>query len=671
MKKEIFNKLQKIEENYVKENEIPTRVKIAEVRHFNAGKIANKCTTGIKNNKKTFTDKLDNIICNRFLGPIVLFATLFGIYELAIVQGYNLTNYWWPVLGGLQDFVESLLPAEGFLSDPFITSFILWIVQGITAVLNYIPIFLILFALVAIMEDSGYMARIAFILDRIFRPFGLHGQSALPLLLGGLYVGGCAIPGIMATRAIKDERARHATILVVPLMNCLAKIPFYVLLINIFFFQVSGLMMFLISTVTIFVALSVSKILSLTVLKKMDTSPFVMEMPPYHAPSVKNVLRRVVERIWAFLKKVVTIIALVSAVLYFLLNFPGVGKESEEVYLQQEDTIIQNYVNGVGYENPYIYFLDTPEKFANYIDFEQNYKDSVRNKSDEEIEKINKAYLMKNPEFFKIATGGKFELAETELEFFDQYNEDYSRALNIFIDETINLDVLTRTDLLREFSDSWENANQLYFSILRTGKVTISGNTLKDSLASAASKPVRTVERERKVIRKEYNDEKIEKSLMGSAGKFIEPVTKYAGFNWKVNISLLSALAAKENTVATLGSIYQSDADEGSQELSEKISQQEEGWTPLHAAAMMIFMALYPPCLAALITIGTEAGFKWMLFSVVYPTILGFLFAVLIFSGGTLLGTTGLVTFLIFYFIIIGVTILLGLYKPRLKKQKI
>ena len=188
-----------------------------------------------------------------------------------------------------------------------------------------------------------------------------------------------------------------------------------------------------------------------------------MEMPPYHAPSVKNVLRRVVERIWAFLKKVVTIIALVSAVLYFLLNFPGVGKESEEVYLQQEDTIIQNYVNGVGYENPYIYFLDTPEKFANYIDFEQNYKDSVRNKSDEEIEKINKAYLMKNPEFFKIATGGEFELAETELEFFDQYNEDYSRALNIFIDETINLDVLTRTDLLREFSDSWENANQFIF----------------------------------------------------------------------------------------------------------------------------------------------------------------------------------------------------------------
>jgi ferrous iron transport protein B len=108
-------------------------------------------------------------------------------------------------------------------------------VDSVNALLNYIPIFLILFSLIAILEDSGYMPRMAFIMDRLFSRYGLHGQSTLPMVLGGIYVGGCAVPGVMSCKGVPDERSRLATILIIPLLNCLAKVPLYVLLINIYF----------------------------------------------------------------------------------------------------------------------------------------------------------------------------------------------------------------------------------------------------------------------------------------------------------------------------------------------------------------------------------------------------------------------------------------------------
>ena len=136
----------------------------------------------------------------------------------------------------------------------------LWLVDSANTLLNYVPIFLILFATIAILEDSGYMARIAFVLDKVLHRFGMHGQSTLPLILGGVFAGGCAVPGLMATKAISDTRARMATIFAVPFMNCMAKIPLYTLLLGAFFPGHKTLMMFYISTMTIVFALLVSKL---------------------------------------------------------------------------------------------------------------------------------------------------------------------------------------------------------------------------------------------------------------------------------------------------------------------------------------------------------------------------------------------------------------------------
>ena len=122
------------------------------------------------------------------------------LYQVAIVFGNWLALQVWPVWGSLENFAADVLPAAGFMNDPLLRALGLWVVKSITAILNYLPIFFLLFSLIAVLEDSGYMPRMAFILDRLFRRFGLHGQSTLPMILGGVYIGGCAIPGVLADR---------------------------------------------------------------------------------------------------------------------------------------------------------------------------------------------------------------------------------------------------------------------------------------------------------------------------------------------------------------------------------------------------------------------------------------------------------------------------------------
>ena len=178
---------------------------IAHARFAQARDIAARCSERLEF-VTSVTEKVDAVLCHRFWGPLILLGILFVFYQASVTLGNYLAAQVWPVWGKLEVWAAAVLPQQGFLEDPVLTALGLWIVKSITAVLNYLPIFVIMFALVAILEDSGYMARIAFILDRIFHRFGLHGQSTLPLILGGVYVGGCAIPGVIATRAIPDER---------------------------------------------------------------------------------------------------------------------------------------------------------------------------------------------------------------------------------------------------------------------------------------------------------------------------------------------------------------------------------------------------------------------------------------------------------------------------------
>ena len=163
--------------------ELPAR-HMAYCRYALAAKIGQACVTSEAKPQRPLSDRIDGWVCNRFFGPLLLVGVLYMLYYLSIVQGYNVTNYTWPVLAWIRNTTASLMPDPGFIEIPLARSFALWFVDSINALLNYIPIFFILFGLIAILEDSGYMPRMAFILDRLFSRFGLHGSSTLPMVLG-------------------------------------------------------------------------------------------------------------------------------------------------------------------------------------------------------------------------------------------------------------------------------------------------------------------------------------------------------------------------------------------------------------------------------------------------------------------------------------------------------
>ena len=579
-------------------------------RYTLAAAIADACVQAPLEGEPTRSDKADRFVCHRFLGYPILFGVMYLMYYLSIEWGYELTNYTWPALAWCRNLIAGLLPAEGFITDPLLRSLVLWLADSVNALLNYIPIFLILFAYIALLEDLGYMPRMAFLLDAFFRRFGLHGQSTLPLVLGGVYVGGCAVPGVMACRAVPDERARLATIMVVPMMNCLAKVPLYVLLIGVYFAAYKGPAMFFIATVTILMALTTAKILNLTVLRRKESAPFIMEMPPYHTPTIGNIIRRAIERTWLYVKKITTVVAAVSVVLFVLMQFPGVPAEHMADMEQQAETAQAAFAKAAA-KAGHGEALDESGEVNALFDFAERYKNLRMGVSDK---------------------AG----AET-------------------------VDARFRAE------------NEVYFGVLKPAK----GDKAAKTLARAYKK----LRRVRLTLRKQVKDETIDKSFLGSVGQWMEPVTRYAGFNWRVNVSLLAALAAKENTVATLGALYQPvDVEEaepegsdmgkvpaqGVESLEGRMAAQESGFTALHALALMLFMALYPPCMAATMVVKLQSGsWGWMCFSLGYMICLGAGVATLVFSGGTALGLDGVQAMAWFYGLAVAATIVTGIIKPR------
>jgi len=568
---------------------------ISFTRHGVCAKIARETVVLPVDRRRSLSDRADKYVCHRFFGPLILIAILMILYQVAIVFGNWLALQVWPVWGAVENFAAEVLPSAGFMNDPLLRALGLWVVKSTTAILNYLPIFFLLFGLIAILEDSGYMPRMAFILDRLFRRFGLHGQSTLPMILGGVYVGGCAIPGVMATKAIPDERARLATIMIVPMMNCLAKVPLYLILIGAYFADVGGLAMFFIATVTLFMALPVAKLLTMTVLKKRPSAPFIMEMPPYHIPTAFGILRRAGDRIWLFLKKIVTVVAAVAVVVFVLINYPGLPEGRGGHYAQMENKAIQGFMKDV---------------------------DKTEFKG-------------------RIARGDVLPII--------LFEESLKRAKQGVTDKDKSAAINTR----------FQDDNPVYYAVVkRVGK---DGKKL--------NKSIKKVIKVRKKARRESRAERFESSFLGTMGRALEPVTQWAGFNWRINIALLSAFAAKENSAATLGSIYGIDGD---QSVQESMKAGETGFTALHALALMLFMALYPPCVPTSIMVRHQSNStKWMLFSIVYQTLLGLFVASLVFTGGMAFGLTGFQTMWAFYGLCVAATLIMGFVPTPEEKEAV
>ena len=284
--------------------------------------VIKSCYKKAKKGELTPSDKIDKIVTNRILGLPIFAVVMWLVYWIAMGPfGSFLTDWTNDVLGGewLVEGSRSLL--EGIGAADWLTGLISdGIVAGVGAVLGFVPQMLVLFLMLCILEDCGYMARIAFIMDRIFRRFGLSGKSFIPMLVGM----GCGVPGVMASRTIENERDRRMTIMTTTFVPCGAKMPIIGLIAGALFGG-SGL----IATSAYFIGIG-AIIVSGIMLKKTkmfagDPAPFVMELPAYHAPSLGNVLRGTWERGWSFIKRAGTVIVLSSIVIWFLSSFGSVN----------------------------------------------------------------------------------------------------------------------------------------------------------------------------------------------------------------------------------------------------------------------------------------------------------------------------------------------------------
>jgi len=538
---------------------------IAGQRYQFVGKVYQHAVDSRNVNAETISDKIDKFLTNRVFGLPIFFALMWLVFNLVFTLGAIPSDM---IDAGFGAFGSYL---DGIISDGPLKSLIVdGVVGGVGSVLVFIPSILLLFLAIAILEDTGYMARAAFIMDRVMRRFGLHGKSFIPLLLGF----GCSATAMMGTRTLENPRDRIITMLVSPLMSCSAKLPVYTILIAAFFEEkIAGNVLFSIYLLGIILAMIMAWVFR-TTLFEGESEPFVMELPPYRVPTFKSVLIHMWERSTLYLKKAGTIILAASILMWFLTTYPkdieyakdydGLLAMAEEAYSEQ---VVKEVLLPLSIEE-----LSENAKVATLVDVIQQEEESFLEQT-KELEESSSEYSV-----LMAAKEQKKQQLEKENTEVYSYAEKY----------------ITLTQSLEE-----NKAN----------------------------------------IGNEKSGENLEKSYAGQFGKAIEPAIRPLGFDWRIGISLVSGVTAKEVVVSTMGTIYSiGDGNENASSMT-KALQKDEHMNPLVAYALMIFVLIYSPCLAALAVMKRETNsWKWPAVSFVYSTTLAWIVTFLIYQGGKLLG---------------------------------
>ena len=319
----ILNTTEKVKKHFKDIYNESSEEVIANARYAYIEGLLKEVLTKPATEKKTLTDKIDSIVTNRLLGFPIFLVIMYLMFQITFT-----------VAAPFQDMID-----EGFgilgemvatsLGDGMLTSFIVdGIIGGVGGVLVFLPQIILLFLIISFLEDSGYLARAAFVMDKVMHSLvGLHGKAFIPMILGF----GCGIPGIMATRTMENEKDRLITMLIVPFMSCTARMPVYLLLVGAFFAAADQTnVIFSLYVLGIVVAIIVAFILRKTLFDDMD-APFVMELPDYKLPTLRGILMHTAEKSWGFVRKAGTIILAAAIIVWILSSFPaGVEYGSQE-----------------------------------------------------------------------------------------------------------------------------------------------------------------------------------------------------------------------------------------------------------------------------------------------------------------------------------------------------
>lgn len=430
----------------------------------------------------TPSEAIDRIVMHPVLALPIFIAVLWSLFQLTFSLGKWPMAWLEALFGWLSRSLAFRIPA-----GPLHSLLIDGVIAGVGSVLSFVPLIVILFFFLSVLEDTGYLSRAAFATDRILHGFGLHGQSVFPLILGF----GCSVPAILAARTLKSRKDRVLTILVIPFMSCGAKLPVHVLFAAAFFPRNPAAVVMGVYAAGTFVALGSAFLLRKTVLRGEPT-PFIMELPPWRAPTLSGLLWHVGEKTSAYARKAGTVILAASILIWAATNFP-----------------------------------------------------------------------------------------------------------------TYNPSAMQRDEMARAWTAMHPNA------------------------ASGAVDAV---------VSEEIEAKRLAGSLAGMLGHGLEPVIRPLGLDWKVGISMVTGIAAKEVVVSTLGILYGvGSEDGGSAGLRSRLAADPD-WSPLSALAMMLFVLLIPPCFAALATIRAELGARWLLFSIAFQLAVGWLVAFAVYRIGSFWG---------------------------------
>ena len=294
----------------------------------------NETYTEPKRKNTGLTNILDPIVTNKFLGYPIFILFMWLMFECTFVLGAYPQDWLDAGVGMLNEYLAGILPA-----GPFTDLLLDGIISGVGGVLVFLPNILILYFFISLMEDSGYLSRAAFIMDKIMHKMGLHGKSFVPMLMGF----GCNVPAIMATRTLETKHSRLITMLVIPFMSCTARLPVYVLFSKIFFPEYASSVMLLLYVLGILVAVISARIFKRFMIKG-DETPFVMELPPYRVPTLKSAIHHMWEKSVQYLKKMGTLILFASVIIWALGYFPM----AEDENMTPSEQLEQSYIGRIG-----------------------------------------------------------------------------------------------------------------------------------------------------------------------------------------------------------------------------------------------------------------------------------------------------------------------------------
>ena len=546
-------------------DQVDLDVVFQEYRHRFAVEVYNKCLTQAPTQLETRSDRYDKILTHRILGLPIFMVVMWLLFNFvntvgAIPQGWIEDGF-----TALQAWVVTVIP-EGQLQSLISDG----IIAGVGAVLSFVPLILLLFLGISFLEDTGYMARAAFVIDRVMRACGLHGKSFIPLLLGF----GCSVPSVMGARILDNYKDRMVTILITPFMSCSARLPVYTLFAAAFFPpEWAGTVVFGVYALGIVFGIVFAKIFR-KYLFAGEAEPFVMELPPYHLPTLKATLTHMFERGIMYLKKAGTFILAASILVWFITTYP-MDVEYSKDYDALHDQVAQTYE------------MKDAETLAHFGITTDEQKDQVNEIVDN----------MKSTVQDATAQAEAAQEAAPEIEV-----EDDSEAPELF------------NDIKDENKDLFPAAWAMY----------------KNSA---------NLDAENDKLDKEQASEKLEQSYAASFGKAINPVLEPLGFDWKMGVSLVAGLAAKEVVVSTLGTIYAVGGDTDHPQALTDYLQNDPHFTPLIALTLMLFILIYPPCIAALAVIKRETGsWKWMLFMFFYENAFAWIACFIFYNIGLALG---------------------------------